>query len=164
MGSRQISVERLSVTSSKSFESVVAAFGSVVGRPNMSEFGEEMRATKTYGEMEQVVQRALGRSGFMEFGRYDLGSILRKERNEDTPKILRIVIGNPLIMKEMAKHVADAGSYAPVTVLIDERPDGVHLSYDKMASLLAPYGDPAALKVARDLDAKVEALLAESAA
>jgi hypothetical protein len=31
-------------------------------------------------------------------------------------------------MKEMAKHVPDAGSYAPVTVLIDERPNGVNLS------------------------------------
>lgn len=44
--------------------------------------------------------------------------------------------------------------------LIDERPDGVHLSYDRMASFLAPYENPEALKVARDLDAKVEALLA----
>jgi hypothetical protein len=50
-----------------------------------------------------------------------------------------------------------------VTVLIDERADGVHLSYDTMASLLAPYGSEAALKVARDLDAKVEKLLSEAA-
>jgi hypothetical protein len=42
--------------------------------------------------------------------------------------MIRFVIGNPLIMKEMAKRVPDAGSYAPVTILIDERPDGVHLS------------------------------------
>ncbi len=72
------------------------------------------------------------------------------------------MIGNPLIMKEMAKHVPDAGSYAPVTILVDERPDGVHLSYDKMASLLAPYGNPKALAVARDLDSKIENLLRES--
>ncbi len=51
---------------------------------------------------------------------------------------MRFMIGNPLIMKEMAKHVPDAGSYAPVTILVDQRPDGVHLSYDNMASLLAP--------------------------
>jgi uncharacterized protein (DUF302 family) len=80
-----------------------------------------------------------------------------------TPKIIRFLIGNPLIMKEMAKHVPDAGSYAPVTILVDERPDGVHLSYDKMASFLAPYGNAEALKVAKELDAKVEALLASSA-
>jgi hypothetical protein len=41
----------------------------------------------------------------------------------------------------MAKHVPDAVSYAPVTVLVDERADGVHLSYDRTASFLAPYGN-----------------------
>jgi hypothetical protein len=51
-------------------------------------------------------------------------------------RIIRLVIGNPLIMKEMAKHVPDAGSYAPVTVLVDERADGVHLSYDELLSPL----------------------------
>jgi hypothetical protein len=63
----------------------------------------------------------------------------------------------------MAEHVPDAGSYAPVTILIDERSDGVHLSYDLMASFLAPYGNLAASQVARDLDAKVEALLTAAA-
>jgi len=67
-------------------------------------------------------------------------------------------------MRQMAQHVPDAGSYAPVTILIDERPDGVHLSYDRMASLLAPYENAAALDVARELDAKVEAMLASAAA
>jgi hypothetical protein len=50
-----------------------------------------------------------------------------------------------------------------VPILIDERPDGVHLSYDRMASFLAPYRKSEALKVARDLDAKVEALLTTAA-
>lgn len=64
----------------------------------------------------------------------------------------------------MARRVPDAGSYAPVTVLVDERADGVHLSYDCMASFLKPYGNAKALQVARDLDARVEALLASAAA
>jgi len=59
-------------------------------------------------------------------------------------------------MKEVAKHVPDAGSYAPVTVLVDERADGVHLSYDRMANFLAPYANDATLEVARDLDRKVD--------
>ena len=67
-------------------------------------------------------------------------------------------------MKEMAKHVPDAGSYAPVTVLVDERADGVHLSYDRMASSLASYGNRDALDVARDLDKKIEDQLREAAA
>jgi hypothetical protein len=51
-----------------------------------------------------------------------------------------------------------------VTVLVDERPDGVNLSYDRMASFVKPYGNTEAVKVAQDLDAKVEALLASAAA
>lgn len=47
--------------------------------------------------------------------------------------------------------------------MIDERPDGVHLSYDRVASFLAPYGKSEALTVARDFDAKVEALLTAAA-
>ena len=58
------------------------------------------------------------------------------------------------LKKEMVKHVPDAGSYAPVTVLVDERADGVHLSYDRMASFLAPYWNRDALDVARNLDKK----------
>ena len=62
-------------------------------------------------------------------------------------------------MQSMARLVPDAGSYAPVTVLIDQRQDGVHLSYDEMASFLGAYGNPEVLKIARDLDAKVKRLL-----
>ena len=37
-------------------------------------------------------------------------------------------------------------------------PNGVHLSHDRMASLLAPYKNRDALEVAQDLDRKVEDL------
>ena len=100
----------------------------------------------------------------MLFMQLDQGAVVRKETGHETPKIIRFVIGNPLIMKEMAKHVPDAGSYAPVTVLVDERADGVHLSYDRMASFLAPYGNADTLAVARDLDLKIETILRDSAA
>ena len=66
-------------------------------------------------------------------------------------------------MKEMVKHVPDAASYAPVTVLIDERAAGVHLSYDLMASFLTPYDNAQASAVARQLDEKVLALLTAAA-
>jgi uncharacterized protein (DUF302 family) len=100
----------------------------------------------------------------MLFMQLDQGAVLRKETGRDTPRIIRFIIGNPLIMKEMVKHVPDAGSYAPVTVLVDERADGVHLSYDRMASFLFAYKNSEALSVARDLDSKIETLLRESAA
>ena len=95
----------------------------------------------------------------MEFARFDAGEVLRKERGGEGPEILRSSSGNPLIMKEMARTVPDAASYAPITILVDERADGVHLSYDSLASLIGPYGSQPALAVATDLDAKVHSLL-----
>jgi uncharacterized protein (DUF302 family) len=106
----------------------------------------------------------LGKTGLMMFMELDFGAFLRKETGFDTPKIVRFLIGNPLKMKEMVKHVPDAGSYAPVTILVDERTDGVHLTYDRMAGLLAPYGNKGALAVAEDLDKKIENLMHEAAA
>jgi hypothetical protein len=160
---RTIAVERLSVVSTKPFAAVVTAFESSLGRPDMSAFIKDLSATQTYEEMEKVVQRSVGKSGLMEFARFDLGFVLQKEPGGGGAKSIRFLVGNPLVMKEMAKHVADAGSYAPVTVLIDQRADGVHLSYDKFASFLAPYGNAEALQVARDLDAKIENICRTSA-
>ena len=157
---RRINVERVTVTSHKSLKDVLAKFDAAVGHPDIQEFWKHVGAAKTKSEMETVVQSALGPSGFMEFARFDHGGVVHKGKSGDYAKVFRLVIGNPLIMREMVKHVPDAGSYAPVTILIDERPDGIHISYDRMASFLAPYENAAALKVARDLDAKAEALLA----
>jgi uncharacterized protein (DUF302 family) len=160
---RNIVVERLTVTSPKPFEAVVAALEAAVGRPDV---GALMRAAEKAGslaEMEGLVRGGLGRTGLMLFMKLDHGAILRRETGLATPKLARFLVRNPLIMKEMAKRIPDAGSYAPVTVLVDERPDGVHLSYDRMASLLAPYGDPDALAAAKGLDLRIEALMREAA-
>ncbi|HUJ83225.1 MAG TPA: DUF302 domain-containing protein [Candidatus Acidoferrales bacterium] len=157
-------MRRLTVTSSKPFQDVVTAFEAAVGHPNMAEFSTQLNAAKTYAEMESIVQAALSKAGFMQFTRFDLGAVIRKESGKDKPKSIRYLVGNPLIMKEMVKHVPDAGSYAPVTVLIDERADAVHLSYDLMSAFLSRYGNKDALEVARDLDAKVENLLKQAAA
>ena len=157
---RKIEVERFTLSSSKPFDQVVAALNSAVGHPDMSEFWKSTHRAQSAAELQSTIEKVLGRTGLMLFAEFDHGAVVRKGTGRDTPRMIRFVIGNPLIMREMVKHVPDAGSYAPVTILIDERPDGVHLSYDRMASLLAPYENAEALNVARELDAKVEALLA----
>jgi uncharacterized protein (DUF302 family) len=155
----QIEIERFNIISSKPFEMVMAKLKAAVGQPDIVEFTKTIRGARTFAELERAVHRGLGGKGLMIFMELDEGEILRRETGLDTPKIVRLLIGNPLVMKEMIKHVPDAGSYAPVTVLVDERSDGVRVSYDKMASLLARYGNPDALAVARDLDSKIESLL-----
>jgi uncharacterized protein (DUF302 family) len=163
MATKEIRVQRFSVTSSKGFRDVVAALGSSIGHPDMNAFGRDNSAARTFSEVEAIVRKATGPSGLMEFMRLDLGAVVRKRIGTDAGQSLRFVVGNPVTMSAMVEHVPDAGSYAPVTILVDERTDGVHLSCDRMASFLATYESPEALKVARGLDAKVEAILVAAA-
>jgi len=163
MPTTRVEFDRFSLVSSRPFAQILEAIEAAVGHPDMREFGMSVGAAKSWQELEQVIDGFIGPSGFMEFTRFNMGQILSKEQGAAAPKIVRLVIGNPLIMKQMAEHVHDAASYAPVTVLVDERVDGVHLSYDLMASYLLPYGNLAALKIARELDTKVKALLTAAA-
>ena len=158
-----IQVQRFSVVSQRPFDEVMRRLTAAIGRPDLKAFHDAVALATTAGELEAVVRQAVGSSDLMEFVRFDSGEVLRKERGGQGPRMLRLIVGNPLIMKEMAKAVPDAASYAPVTILVDERPDGVHISYDSMASLLTPYGHQHALGIAKDLDTKVEALLQAAA-
>src|SRR6266550_2239317 len=110
---RKIEVERFSLTSSKPFEKVLAAISEAVGHPDMAEFWKSTHTAESVAELERAVKPVLGRTGLMQFVAFDHGAIIRKGTGRDAPRNVRLVIGNPLIMKEMAKHVPDAGSYAP---------------------------------------------------
>ncbi len=160
---RVIRVQRFTLVSSRPFDEIVRRLTATIGRPDISAFHGAINSATTVAELERVVHGAIGSSELMEFARFDAGEVLRKSQGGQGPKILRLVVGNPLIMKEMAKTVPDAAAYAPVTILVDERADGVHLSYDSMVSLLASYGSQSALAVAMDLDVKVESLLKTAA-
>lgn len=114
----------------------------------MVEFLKTTQSARAFTELESTVHSSLGKTGLMTFMKLDHGAILRKDTGLDT---------------QNDKACSQCWIYAPVTILVDERPDGVHLSYDKMAILLAPYGNSYALTIARDLDSKIENLLRESA-
>jgi uncharacterized protein (DUF302 family) len=161
---KRIEVQRFTVISSKTFQDVLEKLDAAIGHPNMAVFRIDMTAARTFAELEAVVQKASGTAGLMEFTRFDLGEILRRKLGERAPKSVRLVVGNPIIMAQMVEHVPDAGSYAPVTILVDERSDGVHLTYDTMASFISTYRSPEASKVAHALDSKVEVLLTGAAA
>jgi uncharacterized protein (DUF302 family) len=163
MSIQEVHVQRVNIVTTEPFDKVVARIDAAIGHPDMVAFRKSFSAAQNEAEMKQVVDPVTQPNGIMEFARFDLGEVLRKENGTTKPRILRIVAGNPLIMKEMVKHVVDAGSYAPVTILIEERPDSVRISYDRMASYLAPYANSDALKVARELDTKVERILTAAA-
>jgi hypothetical protein len=162
-GTIQAEVRRTSVTSSRSFDHVMASLDAAIGHPEMGAFRSSLGSAATDAELQKTVHDAVGPSGLMEFARFDLGVVLREPLGGRLRRSVRLLIGNPLIMKQMVKHVPDGGSYAPVTILVDERADGVHLSYDAMAGFLAPYENPDALRVAEALDSKIDGLLSAAA-
>ena len=78
MQTRQINVQRWSITSHKPFNAVVAAVEEAIGRPNMIEFAAKVAAATTFEEMQQVVNESVGETGLMEFMRLDHSAILEK--------------------------------------------------------------------------------------
>jgi uncharacterized protein (DUF302 family) len=142
---------------------VVAKSEAAIAHPDMGAFRHLTIHSGSYAELGARINKMVGDAGLMEFTRFDIGQVLRKALGTKAPTSLRFVVGNPLIMEQMVEHVPDAAAYAPVTILIDKRPGGVRLSYDRMATFLSPYGNEEALKVARELDSKVERLLAAAA-
>lgn len=141
----------------------MSAIEAQIGHPEIGKVLAEISAAKDDRELQRIVKDAVGPAELMEFMRFDQGEVLRRELGPDAPNVVRLLLGNPVTMRKMAKHVHDAGAYVPVTVLVDERPDGVHISYDRMSSLLAPYQNAEALTVAQALDTKVENLITTAA-
>jgi len=163
MTSHEIKVRRISIISHRTFEEVIKKLTAEVGHPNMMTFHEGIVNAQDGDELEAMVQAATGPDDLMEFYRFDSGEVLSKWSNGQQPKLMRFLIGNPVIMRSMAKTTPDAAAYAPVTILVHQREDGVYLSYDLMESLLAPYGDESALAIAKELDVKITRLLEKAA-
>jgi uncharacterized protein (DUF302 family) len=97
---RKIDVERFTLSTSKPFDQVVAVLNSAVGHPDMSEFRKSTDRAQSVAELQSTIEKALGRTGLMLFAEFDHGAIVRKGTGHDTPRMIRFVIGNPLIMKE----------------------------------------------------------------
>jgi len=96
----KVEIDRLSVTSSKSFEAVLTALKSAIGRPDMVEFANAIRNAQTFAKLERTVHQSLGNTGLMMFMEFDQGGILRKETGLDKPKI----DDSPLMIRRYGKY------------------------------------------------------------
>jgi uncharacterized protein (DUF302 family) len=77
-------------------------------------------------------------------------------------KVLRLVIGNPLIAITMISHDVTAGLFAPVELLLtEEENDTSALTYVVPSSLMVVEPNPPLLSAAQALDAKLAALAAD---
>jgi hypothetical protein len=105
---RKVEMERLTVISTRPFDDVVAATRSSVGNPDMAAFGKAVKDAESSAGLDATVRPDLGPTGLMPFVEFDHGMVVRKGTEHRAAKIVRPLIGKPLIIKEMAKHVPDA--------------------------------------------------------
>lgn len=157
METNEFAVERIDVVTTRSFAETVAVFEKRVPPANLSTFVQLITGRATAGEVETAVGDMAGDSGFMALAKIDQGpltSLLGKPK-----KISMYIIGNPLLANRMFEHNPAAGVYAPLRVAIYEDYAGAcHLTYDRPSTLLAQFGNPEILTVAKLLDEKMTAL------
>ena len=144
------------------FARVLDGIFSGISQPDITQLLSKLAASSTYQEFSSLVEQAQGSAGLMRFLQLDLDNALSLDPQAGDwtgRRLVRLIAGNPVTMGQMTRHVPDAGSYAPVTILVQETPGGTRVAYDSAASAVAPYRDTAASQVARRLDSEVLELL-----
>jgi hypothetical protein len=159
----EIVVRRHVLTSEQPFAAVLDGIFSGISQPDIGQLFSKLAASTSYEEFASLVQQAQGSAGLMRFLQLDLDAALALDpqaKGQAGRRLVRLIAGNPVTMGEMTRHLPDAGSYAPVTILVREMPGGgTRVAYDSVASAIARYGDAAASEVAERLDAEVLGLL-----
>jgi hypothetical protein len=79
MSIREVQVQRVSVVTTQPFDTVVTRIDEQIGHPDMAAFRKSFSASQNEAEMEKVVDPVTQPNGIMEFTRFDLGEVLRKE-------------------------------------------------------------------------------------
>src|SRR5271154_4907802 len=158
-----VMVRRHVFDSDRPFQAVLDGIFGGITRPDIGSLFRQLAASTSYEEFTSLVRQAQGSAGLMRFLELELDRALALDPQAQSSAglgLVRLIAANPVTMGEMTRHVPDAGSYAPVTILIQELPGGgTRLAYDSVASDIAIYDDPAATQVAEKLDAEVLDLL-----
>jgi hypothetical protein len=157
-----IAVRRHVLTSERPFQVVLDGIYGGISQPDIAALFAKLAASTSYEEFSELVRQAQGSAGLMRFLQLDLDTVLAldPQARQAGRRLVRLIAGNPVTMGQMTRHLPAAGSYAPVTVLIQGLPGGgTQVAYDTVASAIAPYGDAAASQVAQRLDTEVLSLL-----
>jgi uncharacterized protein (DUF302 family) len=159
----EVPVRRHVLDSERPFSAVLDGIFGGISQPDIGLLFSKLATATSYQEFSSLVAQAQGSAGLMVFLRLDLDDALTVDPQAPDwtgRRLVRLIAGNPVTMGQMTRHVADAGSYAPVTILVQELPGGgTRVAYDSVTSALDPYHDAAATQVAQRLDTEVLALL-----
>jgi uncharacterized protein (DUF302 family) len=159
----EVVIRRHVFTGDRPFPAVLDGIYGGISQPDIGQLFSKLAASTSFDEFTSLVLQAQGSAGLMRFLQLDLDQALTLDPQAPDwsgRRLVRLIAGNPVTMGQMTRHVADAGSYVPVTILVQEMPDGgTRVAYDSATSAIARYHDPAASEVAERLDAEVLGLL-----
>ena len=151
---------RMRVESARSFEEVLLNLQKVVGKTTIPQ-GSPMAqgSVPTREQFEQAIQQEVGESDFTLFFEMNYGHWLPLFGIQC--KVVRWILGNPLIAITMIRHDITASLFAPVELLLleNESGHGSTVIYDQPSSLMVIEPNPALLAAARVLDHKLARLV-----
>jgi hypothetical protein len=79
MPMKRIEIERFSVTTLKPVEALLAALKAGVGRLDPGAFAYASKSSSKFTDLEEVINRDIGKTGLMLFLEFDHGAVGRKE-------------------------------------------------------------------------------------
>jgi uncharacterized protein (DUF302 family) len=158
---REISFQGVRITfdSRKCFDEVVRALLADIGeKPLMiDDLPAKFESWESY---KAEVESHAGPSGFILFAVMNHGAWIKKAHIQK--KVLRLVIGNPVLAITMLRHDLTAGLFAPVELIVmEENQDRSSLTYVRPSSLMVVETNEPLLAAAKELDAKLQALAAK---
>jgi uncharacterized protein (DUF302 family) len=150
---------RVRYDSDKSYDELLAALLADIGdKPVL--INDVATSTGDWQSYQERVESHVGPSGFMLFSLIDHGAWITKAGIDR--KVMRVILGNPLIAITMLRHDVSAGLFAPVEVLVMDEGEGrSSLTYVKPSSLMVVENNPELLSAATELDTKLAALAAK---
>lgn len=154
---------RIEVDTSVSIDEVLDRLRQAMGNASAQRLAAlEKEATSQSDYVEKLQERFVGESGFMLFDEIDHGAWL--PRFGINRRMVRWILGNPLIAITLIRHDATAGLFAPVEILVTEKDvgPGTTLTYVRPSSLMVIEDNPPLREAAKGLDDKLDALVARA--
>jgi len=144
---------RLTFDSNKSFDDVLSSLLADVGdKPVL--LNEVAANSESWDSYKKEIESHIGPSGFSLFAIIDHGAWIKKVGIRK--KVMRFIIGNPMIAITMLRHDLTAGLFAPVELILIEEDNGrSSLAYVRPSSLMVVAKNDALLDAAKELDSKL---------
>ena len=148
-------------STAKSFGEVTAAIEAQLGKYDGERIAAAFKTGMDRPHVEAMIHGMEGTSGFMLFAIRDHGQLLPLAGKQGFAR--QYEVGNPLIALQMTQVDVRAGEYAPLRIFIYVGEDHfTHIDYDLPSSVFGRFHAAGVDKVAKGLDEKLEALIANA--